>query len=176
VSLALLGGRLFGALCHKNSMDQIIANIQDPSWWFTGIFFVLCALLVNKFANYLPKFSVKRKRARRLKILKVIKNNRQHDLKIQWLIGRYWAMATLSVGYLIFSCFVFLFIPGVSGNIKNLALPLIMFLLAYTSIFFVVREQEILRELLEENIKWKKLHNNRFNRTGFVAGASKPAG
>jgi hypothetical protein len=29
-------------------MEQILKNLNDPSWWFTGVFFVVLGILLTK--------------------------------------------------------------------------------------------------------------------------------
>lgn len=137
-------------------MNQIISNLQDPSWWFTGLFFLLIGFAVRKLATSLPKLNDILKRKRRLKVLKTIKFYRRNDLKIQWLIGRYWSLATICMALMILSIYVFALMPSTSTNYLNLALPSITFLISYTSLFNLLREKEILSEVLEENEKLKK--------------------
>lgn len=89
-------------------MEQILKNLTDPSWWFTGVFFVvfgviLTKLVINwipllweKLSEYLPERLNKFNRWNKKRVLLFVKNNRQKDMKIVWLIGRYWGSAIVT--------------------------------------------------------------------------------
>ena len=86
-------------------MDRIIENWNDPSWWFTGIFFtfvaVFIAWLLKKFPNLLKSLLIKWNSKRQKKI----KNDRWNDSMIQYQISksqsRFVLFIFVSLSYLI---------------------------------------------------------------------------
>ena len=43
-------------LYEGGDMDQILINLSDPSWWFTGAFFVLFGIVLTLLIfNWIPK-------------------------------------------------------------------------------------------------------------------------
>jgi len=83
-------------------MEQIWSNIQDPSWWFTGLFFLVIGLSLpkiysnwlpivwNEFKKFIPSQSRKLSRWNKKRVLISVKSHRQQDMQITWLIVRYW--------------------------------------------------------------------------------------
>lgn len=145
-------------------MEQILLNINDPSWWFTGIFFGLFPILLLKVAfSWLPKINKNYKRHKRKDELIAIKNHRQHDIKVKWLISRYWALVTVTLGILGLSFITFFLTPSVSKGFTYLLIQCFFFSLGYMLLFYVEREKKILLETIKENIKLKMKHNYAFN-------------
>ncbi len=75
-------------------MEKILTNLQDPSWWFTGIFFVLFGLVLSAFIRYgipflsrifiqiIPGYKTTLKRTVRLKWLRKIRRIRSDDILV----------------------------------------------------------------------------------------------
>jgi hypothetical protein len=66
-------------------MDAILHNITDPSWWFTGLFFVGIAFLFPKLIPLIMKLLEQLngcKKRSKLKALKKIKSVRFDDCKV----------------------------------------------------------------------------------------------
>jgi hypothetical protein len=66
-------------------MDTILANLNEPSWWFTGIFFIVIALLIPKaitFIYAIPMHAKGFKRKSKLIELKRVKKIRHDDTKV----------------------------------------------------------------------------------------------
>ncbi|AIY63938.1 hypothetical protein [Pseudoalteromonas piratica] len=66
-------------------MDTILTNLNDPSWWFTGLFFVVIALLIPKaitFMHSIPLHAKGFKRKSKLADLKKVKGIRHDDTKV----------------------------------------------------------------------------------------------
>lgn len=66
-------------------MDAIVNNITDPSWWFTGLFFVGVAFLFPKLMqliNMIPQQAKGWRRKSKLESLKKIKSIRFDDIKV----------------------------------------------------------------------------------------------
>ncbi|TON32773.1 hypothetical protein CGH58_25320, partial [Vibrio parahaemolyticus] len=84
-------------------MEQIWANLENPSWWFTGLFFLAVGVLIpkvffwvskvikSKFGVVIPKLIKRFSIWNQKRVLLKVKKFRQHDMKITWLVGRYWA-------------------------------------------------------------------------------------
>lgn len=60
-------------------MEEILMNLKNPAWWFTGIFFVVLFKLLPTLTTPLNKTTKKFFRGQRLKRAKYIKSNR-HNL------------------------------------------------------------------------------------------------
>jgi hypothetical protein len=69
----------------KESMDTILTNLNDPSWWFTGVFFIVIALLIPKaitFVYAIPLHAKGFKRKFKLKNMKRVRGIRHDDTKV----------------------------------------------------------------------------------------------
>lgn len=150
-------------------MEQILKNLNDPSWWFTGMFFVLVGLFLTKLLfNWFPSLlrSVSRKipvygdklsRRFRLKILKAIKRNRQHQVRVNWVITRYWSLATISTIYAFFALVMFLMYPkSDNASIANNLIPLALFVPMYFLQFITIVDKKIALRVMKAHIQWKK--------------------
>ncbi|ENC6659405.1 hypothetical protein ABKY47_003920 [Aeromonas hydrophila] len=60
-------------------MEEILLNLKNPAWWFTGIFFAALLKLLPTLTTPLNKITKKIFRGQRLKRAKYIKSNR-HNL------------------------------------------------------------------------------------------------
>ena len=148
-------------------MEQIIIDLNNPAWWFRGVFFIFAAIFLNKLFfswfpawwrmayAFMPKIAKRVVRHEKRRVLLVVKRYRQHEVLVTHLISRYWALAT------VFSIFLFLgfvFLIPTQMTIfsfwpKEAALfPVISYLL----LFLVVREKRILKRTIKAHIQWKK--------------------
>lgn len=155
-------------------MNQILQNLADPSWWFTGVFFVVFGviltkiifnwfpLLWSKFSRLIPVLSKKIYRWNEKQTLMTVKRYRQHEVKINWLIARYWSLSTVTIIYMLF-LMIFSMISS-SPNETNSAhfsglnklsklLPIVI--PAYFLAIITIVEKRILKRTIEEHIKWK---------------------
>ncbi|WP_051012347.1 hypothetical protein [Desulfobacula toluolica] len=150
-------------------MEQILQNIADPSWWFTGTFFVVFGIaLINlpkvwrKAMVIMPALNQQIYRWKELKILLIIKRNRQHEVKIIWLIGRYWCLSTVTIIYMGFLIISYILseppsevINFIKFHYKTLIKYFPIVVPAYLLALFTMWEKELLRRIIEEHIKWK---------------------
>ena len=149
-------------------MDQILDNLQDPSWWFTGIFFLLVGILLTKvLSSWLPKiwkFIAKivprvTRRVQRWKeriILKRVKLYRQYQTEVIWLTTKYWSLMTLFTMYAGSLAISFSLSPEVadkSTEIKKL-FPLVLPIYAFQ--LLIMWEQVILQRVRKAHIQWQK--------------------
>lgn len=154
-------------------MDQIVTNIQNPSWWFTGVFFILLGFLLKftifdfapwlwkKTYNYLPEFLKSISRWRKYQILKTVKSYRQDQVGINWLIGRYWFTATFSFLYLGF-VIVYYFIGDVST--ETFMDKVFLFLLAspgYVTMVTTIVDKRQLFKVMSAHNDWNKRITNK---------------
>lgn len=65
-------------------MESIINNFQDPSWWFTGLFFASFIYFVKKSSVFLPRLLKSYFRKRRLKTLNSIRIQRSSNASIHY--------------------------------------------------------------------------------------------
>lgn len=150
-------------------MEQILKNLNDPSWWFTGLFFVLIGLFLTKLLfNWLPNVfkSISSKipvygdllsRRLKLRMLKAIKKNRQHEVRVNWVIARYWSLATITTTYMVFALVMFLLYPksDVAG-IGSKLIPLTLFVPMYFLQFVTILDKKIALRVMRAHIQWKK--------------------
>lgn len=150
-------------------MDQILKNLNDPSWWFTGIFFVLVGILLTKFlfnwtpnlfrsiSNKIPAYGDLLSRRLKLRILKAVKRNRQHEVRVNWAIARYWSIATIAILYMFFAMIIFLVSPKQeAAGIKHQLVPLLLFTPMYFLQFLAILEKKITLRIIKSHIQWKK--------------------
>jgi len=161
-------------------MEQIIRNLSDPSWWFTGVFFTVIGLilaflvgtLIPRAWSFIPVIGKKLTRWKERKILIRIKRHRQHAVSMGWLITRYWALAILSLMYVGFVAISFALLDiseDKTDEIKEL-FPLVIPI--YIAQFFVLWEKGILKRAMKAHISWNKRYNKRFKNDAQKARAS----
>jgi hypothetical protein len=85
-------------------MDAILNNLSDPSWWFTGLFFVLLALAVPTIFRAAQRWLRSLSRNQRAKRLRLVKRLRRNSLLISYEISKtsanYVLFVLVSFGYL----------------------------------------------------------------------------
>jgi hypothetical protein len=162
-------------------VDRIINNLQTPSWWFDGIFFVVIAILLPKIAStwapqlwrylssIIPAYSMRLSRGRQLKSLKTIKANRQHPIKINWIIARYWALSTITIIYMVFCSITYLSLPGDIPNPGKTILLLVLFGSMYGLVFVTIKEKKISLRIIDAHLKWQRSITLRSRGTGLTA-------
>ncbi|WP_297310898.1 hypothetical protein [Neptuniibacter sp.] len=160
-------------------MEKIWQNLEDPSWWFTGIFFVLVGLFLtklvfnwipfvwSKISVYIPTINRKFHRWHEKRVLIRIKITRQKDMRINWLIGRYWAMflfcyICMGLAFIYFAVSENVVIAGTSISYKWIVLvPL------YALMISVGIHKRTLFRIMNANHRWKCLTNkSRRDRVG----------
>lgn len=145
-------------------MEQIITNLSDPSWWFTGVFFVGIGILVKNLPiGWLTSLSKKRNRYLKKKELQKIKNHRHHEIKIHFMMGGYWFSATIQTGLMVTAIIIYSANPSISDGFQTLVLPVGLYLFSILFSFLVSTEKRILEKTIEEHIKLKKMHNKTLN-------------
>lgn len=99
-------------------MESIIKNLGDPSWWFTGLFFVLIALAIPKGLQKIQSAARGLDRYIKFKNRKKVKSLRWDLLEIHLLINR------ASANYVVFIvlCFTFLTLLTLTPLSKSFAL------------------------------------------------------
>ena len=150
-------------------MDQILKNLNDPSWWFTGMFFVLISLLLTKLmfswlpngfkaiSKKIPVYGNMLSRKFKLRMLKAMKRNRQHEVRVNWVIARFWSLATMSTIYAVFALVMFLLYPKPeAAGIKYQLVPLMLFIPMYFLQVITILEKRITLRVIKAHIQWKK--------------------
>lgn len=85
-------------------MDAILKNLTDPSWWFTGLFFVVVSWLVRKAFAHGPSRLRGYMRKKKLLNLRKIHALRWNPLEITRLVSR------ASANYVLFVIFIVVFL------------------------------------------------------------------
>ena len=96
---------------------------------------------------------------RKLRNLKFIHKNRQHQTLVNWYIARYWAMATLSIIYMVFTGVMFMISPEITSNEYNKIALTALFLPVYISNFFVLGTKKKVTDLVHAHIVWNQRTN-----------------
>lgn len=143
-------------------MEQIVDNLSDISWWFTGLFFVLCGILLSKFNLIFIVYKLnynERKFFRwiQLSALKNIKKHRQHSSRVQWAISKYHSVNTVFNVFLLLIAVVYSVTPTdleLSPSQSNLV---IFILLSIGFVFYYVQLLKFhTQAIVDKHIDWKK--------------------
>ncbi|UTM56131.1 hypothetical protein L4174_009745 [Photobacterium sp. CCB-ST2H9] len=150
-------------------MEQILKNLNDPSWWFTGIFFVLVGLFLTKIlfswvpnifksvSSKIPVYGNMLSRRLKLRMLKAVKKNRQHEVRVNWVIARYWSLATITIIYAVFALIMFLLYPKQeAAGVRHQLVPLMLFIPMYFLQFLTILDKKITLKVIKAHIQWKK--------------------
>ncbi len=137
-------------------MDQISNNLADPTWWFTGIFFILLGILLTKLVlSWIPS-SIKNLRRRKAKaLLLVVKKCRQHPAKVHFMTTRYWCLSSVIVVYL--SLVLLFYALSPPAAIDNNYIFFGTLISAYLLLYFMVKEREVIDEIIKGHIKWSRI-------------------
>ncbi|QGW66686.1 hypothetical protein GOY17_18400 [Lysobacter soli] len=92
-------------------MDAIFSNLADPSWWFTGLFFVAVSWAIKKSFVHGPSQIRGYMRGRKLANLRKIHSLRWNSLEITRLIGKAGANYVLFVAFIVVFLVLILFTP-----------------------------------------------------------------
>ena len=68
-------------------MEKIISKLVDPSWWFTGIFFILLGIFIAWAIKKIPSILRTTVRGIDTRILRRIKNTRRNKWEIHYQIA-----------------------------------------------------------------------------------------
>lgn len=150
-------------------MEQIITNLQNPSWWFTGVFFIILGFFLKylvfswlpwawrKLSKFMPEIAENLSNRREKHILLSIKNNRQRPMKINWLIGRYWFSVTFTFLYFVFVVVSFLTTDLLTEEPLNRRFYFfLVFLPGYISMFLTILEKKKLFRIMNAHHLWNK--------------------
>ena len=150
-------------------MDQIIKNLADPSWWFTGVFFVVLGIVLTKLivnwipnlwdglSSYFPERIEKFNRWNKKRILLIVKNNRQKDMKVIWLIGRYWSSAIVTTLLLAFIIIYFLLSKDVTVKDILYSSKFLILIPFYGLLLSVAAHKKTLGKVINAHHRWKRI-------------------
>ncbi|WP_323898398.1 hypothetical protein [Aeromonas hydrophila] len=167
-------------------MEQILINLKDPSWWFTGIFFLVVGILLTKLlstwlpsvwkyvAKLVPRMTVRIQRWKERRILLSVKRYRQHQVKVNWLISRYWALVTLFIMYAGFLA-VSLSLSSDVGKTTEIKKFFPLVLPIYIFQILIMWEQVILKRVMKAHIDWHKRITIRLSKYRSTVGCNKIA-
>lgn len=137
-------------------MEQVLVNLQSPSWWFTGMFFILAGVLITQLiSNWIPAYIKGLGRSKRKALLKVIKRSRQHPSKVIFSTVRYWCLAGVTILYFFLTILFYVLSPKeiwqnnyvVFGSLATV----------YLLLFLVNKERTFIDELIKQHIKWQRI-------------------
>lgn len=149
-------------------MDQIRIDLQNPAWWFAGVFFGFITIFINKLTSYLwdkctqiiPQLKIRFQRWEKRRTLTTVRHNRQHVVKVNSLTSRYWSLATVFTLAVFFQ--IIYYLPTNAPPVKsNESMQLIAFF-APIYFFYLVSysllmwEKDVLKAVIKAHIKWQK--------------------
>jgi hypothetical protein len=149
-------------------MEQILTNIKDPSWWFTGVFFLVVGILLTKLlstwipsiwkyiSKLVPRMTRRIQRRKERRILIRVKRYRQHQIKVNWLISKYWALVTLFIMYAGFLAVSFSLSSEIDEKTTEIRKLLPLVLPIYTFQLLIMWERIILKRVMKAHINWNK--------------------
>lgn len=132
-------------------MDEIIANINSPAWWFSGLFFTGFVLLIKKLARFASNFARKTFRLTSARRLKKIKKIRGNYFAVQYEIGK---VNSFFILFLLICCFYLIwFVIGSLSQIIRLNIFVAVVLLApiYVSEIVWLLQDAFTKELIERS-------------------------
>ncbi len=153
-------------------MEQIWTNLETPSWWFTGIFFIVVGwclkqlafnwlpYLLSRFARYIPEKVTAFTRWKERRVLIEIKNARQRDMEVVWYIGRYWALFISSMLYLGFVLTYFSLSADVTFNNVVFSKQILILIPFYVLMFIGGVDKKVMIRIMDAHHAWK-LKNTR---------------
>ena len=156
-------------------MENIIQNVHNPEWWFSGLFFLILSLIVTKAVDswipkvwekltfYVPVIKKGLVRKTRLKRINELRKNRTSHLFITWLIGRFFILCLLSILYFCFILIYFLLLKEYSFK-GEIAMVILMLLPGYGALALLIVEKKRLFALIKEHDKLKKYERKLSNR------------
>lgn len=140
-------------------MDSIIANLTDPSWWFTGFFFLVIPWLLPRAFRRLGPVFIRFFRHRRRKELLAVKAVRWSSLRINHQISKANANYILFViMFVVFAC-TLLFTP-LGAVVKTWPLSAVLF--ALPVYFFEIRwlnSEALTKEAIKSREKIARLRD-----------------
>jgi len=146
-------------------MNHIIRNLQDPSWWFTGVFFVALGILITflitkwfpawykKTAEHLPRLLNNFIRRQKLERLKIIKRKRHCSVLINAEVINFYTFSVIVTVYGFFVLFMFLLTPDGGDLIKSrLSVPVsVMIVFMYVLGVISIRRKKFIQSLLKSH-------------------------
>lgn len=93
-------------------MIEILANLKNPSWWFTGLFFTFLLWVIPKAFRKVEPLARGLAKRSKLRNLKQVKTLRWDPLQIQYLISRANANYTIFVALIVLFILVIVFTPA----------------------------------------------------------------
>lgn len=145
-------------------MEQILINLNDPSWWFTGLFFVIIGIIFSKISKIseiiskiLPAVGKHISDIDKLKINKRVKRYRQHQISVNFMVARYWSLVSVMTIYSILVVIFYLFYPDSHEYKDKKYFLLILVVSIYCFQLIVIWERKFLKILMKAHIDWKKI-------------------
>ncbi len=140
-------------------MDEILLNLSDPSWWFTGIFFCFVGILIAAIIKYFPLVLKKVYRKNKAIKFRKIKNLRRNQSSINYEIAKSNSYFILFV--LVTCMFLFWF---VSGPLNQIAKSSVIAAVILSSPIYIIEllwliQDKFTRDLIEHNRKLRITKN-----------------
>ncbi len=131
-------------------MDEIISNLVDPSWWFTGIFFVALFKFLPVVFSHITHRTKRYFRGRRLIRALFIRSNRHNLAAVNFHSIK--SQAYFVVFMLVCALYLILFVGGPLFQLRQsnlLVFILFMIPMAIAQCFWMLQEDKA-KELVSE--------------------------
>ena len=137
-------------------MEQITNNLANPSWWFTGIFFIVLGIVLTKLViNWIPNSIKTLNKIKKKHLLLAVKKCRQHTVKVNFMTTRYWCLAVVIVLYFVLVILFYALSPQEATKDNHIFYSAIIS--AYLLLFYLVREREIIDAIIKSHIEWLRI-------------------
>lgn len=137
-------------------MENILQNLSNPDWWFTGLFFSLVAISLPKLIELLKSRTRSAFRGLRLKKLKGIKRQRHNELLIHYELDK---ISAYFLGMLIIaSMFMVVFVasPLIQVLSKSPLLGVLLSTPVYVFEYLWLQQDSYVKELIASRTKFEK--------------------
>ena len=139
-------------------MEQILDSLQDPFWWFNIVSAAIVALVLGRVGKILDTIRGLPKRLVRWnekRTLLMVKRYRQHEIRIAYLIARYWCAVAIWTQCAVLVLVLYLAVDLPSAAFWLLVLPM------YVSQIGLVLAKRTLVLGIRHHIRWRRLHDTR---------------
>ncbi|WP_171696257.1 hypothetical protein [Methylomonas sp. ZR1] len=134
-------------------MEQILSNLADPSWWFTGVFFCVIGLLLAATVKHVPLGLKKLYRNKKAIKLRKIKSLRTCQSVINYEIAKSNSYFILFV--MVVCLFLFWFVSGPLNQIAKSSIIAVLILSSpiYVFEFLWLIQDKFTRDLIARSRK-----------------------
>lgn len=138
-------------------MEQIVLNLKNPEWWFTGIFFLCLSIFLPKLFFKIWKKVVyintslfqQIAKKKKINILRKVKRYRQYSSWVNWSIVKYWSLSSAELMLYFFVAFLY-----VTSDNKFPVFLFVIILNIFSILMFRLKTEA--REIMKAHEKWNR--------------------